>query len=243
MVLIGSTAIKHYFNDFKREPHDIDFIVKPNENLPIINNTRCEFHINPILENYPDYVLSPNHIYTLKVSHVFWDIKWEKHMFDIVFLKSKGCELDKKMFDELYQYWEFKHGKPNRSNLNMSANDFFNNAIPKKHNHDFLHTLINPIPVYTKILKDGAEVDVDENKFNNLSFDEKCELVREEVYVMAYERLANRDYRVAYMWMLKKFILNHAPLWEALFIIENYLNFIKPKINYKQKLDYELSKL
>lgn len=257
MIYIGSEAIKYWYPSFPREPKDKDYLVEnlddPNI-LPIkesweLHGKKSEFLVIPPLwnflqkeyNNYSPKYLYPNVLYTLKMSHMFWDFSWDKHMFDIQFLKSKGCVLIKPLFDELYEYWNEYHGKNKRSQLDVSAQKFFDNAL-KKYDHDYLHTLINPIPTYTKILKDGAEVDVDENKFNALSFEDKLELVREEIYVMAYERLANRDYRAAYFGMLKKFIMNHSPIFEAIFIIENFKILHKPIINYKQKLDYDLSR-
>lgn len=243
MVIIGSTAIKHHFPDFKREPKDIDYLVNIKsmwDNVP----GKEEYHENPVLWNIVgnEKYLSPDLLYTLKISHLFWDIKWDKHMYDVQFLKGKGCVLNIGLFYKLYDYWQEVHGENKRSNLELSSQEFFNNAL-KKYDHDFLHLLINPKPFYKKILKDGAEVDVDEKKYNALSHWEKLELVREEVYVMAYERLAGRDYRIAYSWMLKRFIRSHAPMFEALFIIENFIELCKPIINYKKQLDYELHRI
>jgi len=34
MILIGSSAIKHWYPDFKREPKDLDYIVGEDEILP-----------------------------------------------------------------------------------------------------------------------------------------------------------------------------------------------------------------
>lgn len=234
-ILIGSAAIKHHFPDFSRQVKDTDYIGKGK------NTKAIEYHINPIFDNYQHEIMQPDDLYTLKMSHMFWDIKWEKHMFDIQFLKSKNCKLNKELFDKLYQYWCNLHGANKRSDLNMSAENFFNNAL-KEYDHDYLHTLLNPSPTYLKVLKDGAEVDVDEEKYHKLSHEDKLNLVREEVYVMAYERLNGRKYRTAYTWMLKKFIISHAPMFEALFIIENFIELHLPKIDYKTKLDYELSR-
>lgn len=235
-ILIGSAAIKYHFPDFSRIPKDEDYIGN-GKNIP----GKIEFHENPIFDNYQHEIMLPNDLYTLKMSHLFWDIKWEKHIYDVQFLKSKGCVLNLELFNQLYEYWNKLHGKNKRSDLTMSSDDFFNNAL-KTYNHDELHLLINPVPMFTKVLKDGAEVDVCEKKFEKLTYEEKLELVREEVYVMAYERLNDRDYRTAYVWMLKKFIIAHAPIWEAIFIIENYKTLHKPAINYKEKLDYELQR-
>lgn len=239
MILIGSVAIRHHFPDFNREPKDTDYIVCEPTERDKENN--IEYLVIPALCNLKEKVLPPDLLYTLKVSHLFWDLSWDKHMFDVQFLKSKGCKLNEKLFYELYEYWQIKHSQNKRSNLQTSSKDFFDNAL-KTYDHDYLHTLINPTPTYQKILKDNAEVEPDEVKYNQLTHAEKIDLVREELYVMAYERLAGRDYRVAYSWMLKKFIMHHAPMYEALFIIDNYKELRKPFINYKKKLDYELQR-
>lgn len=239
MLLIGSKAIKHHFPDFHREPKDNDWAVEKEKK----STKEVEYLLNPILGKY-EGVADPNTLYTLKISHVIgWDIKWDKHMFDIHFLRKKGCVLNKELFYELYNFWNDYHGKNRRSELNMSADKFFNNALKLKYDHDFIHTLLNPNPTYFKVLKDGAEVDVCENKFNMLTFEEKCNLVREEVQVMSWERWGSLDFRIAYCKMLKKFILDHAPIWEAIFIVENYPELLKYKVNHFKIIEDGLKQL
>lgn len=229
-MIIGSTAIKHHFPDFHREPNDLDVI----SDVEIESDKRVEYHNIPPLPRAA--VISPNDLYTLKMSHLFWDINWEKHMFDVQFLRKKGCVLDRKLFFRLYSFWCHKHGVPKRSNLNLKAEDFFDNAL-KEYDHDHLHTLLRPTPTYLLVLKDGCEVEPDEHKFNALSHEQKCDLVQEEVMVMAFERRGNRNYRKAYSWMLKRFIIHHAPIWEAIFIIENYIELHRPLFNYFKTLE------
>ncbi len=240
-ILIGSAAIKYHFPDFKREPKDYDYISEVADK-GILGDKKVEYLENPILwELYSDYEVLPiNVLYNLKLSHIAWDINWEKHLYDIIFLQQKGCFLNKELFYSLYEYWNTYHNKNKRYDLKMSADKFFDNAIKCPYSHDYLHTLIVDAPTYSKILKDGEEVEVSEEKFNNLSFEEKLSLVREEVYVMAYERLAGRHYRTAYTWMLKKFIISHAPIWEMLFIIQNYEYLYKPHINYVELINNKL---
>lgn len=238
MTLIGSKAIKHWFPDFKREPKDADYAVAV---LPETKTRGIDCLLLPDIVDLGHEVLPPNELLTLKASHLFWELAWSKHMYDVQWLLSKGCQIDRVLFHKLHKYHCEFHGEKHRSNLDQSAKDFFNNAL-KKYDHDYLHTLLNPEPTFKKVLKEGAEVAVDESKYHTLSHQEKLDLVREEIYVMAYERLAGRSYREAYSWMLKKFIISHAPIYEALFIIENHKELYKPLINYKQKLDYELSR-
>lgn len=166
---------------------------------------------------------------------MFWDINWEKHLFDIQFLKDKGCEVELDLFYRLYEFFNEYHSKNKRSDLKMTASKFFDNAVMCEYDHDWLHTLIKNPPTFTKVLI--GEVEVSEEKFNSLSFDEKCDLVREEIYVMAWERMPKVDYRKAYSRMMKKFIISHAPIWEAIFILDNFKHLYKPNFNYFKTLE------
>lgn len=190
MVLIGSQAIKYHFPDFNRVPLDWDYVVT--EKLKNEYNTpRIEFHINPIFDNYPDLIINPNDLYTLKLSHtVIRDINFNKHVYDIQFLRKKGCVLNYDLFYKLYDYW-----------LNVINDD---NVSLKRPIGDFLE----------------------------LSHEEKCNLVREEIYSMTLQKYPDIDYRVGYSRMLKDYILYHTPLEISLFIIENFIELHKPKFNF-----------
>jgi hypothetical protein len=223
-ILIGSSAIKYHFPDFPRQPKDEDFIGEGK------STKEKEYLTNKILQGYSSPVLSKDYLYTLKVSHVVgWDINWDKHIWDIQWLKERGCKLHKPLFFDLYNYWNEVHGINKRSDLEMTSEEFFDNAIQFPVDHDKLHEILitHPYfeslkPTYTEILKDGAEVAVDEGKFNQLSFHKKFNLVFEEVAVMSVERYPDLFYKEMYKRMLKKFILNHAPLWEAIWVVENH---------------------
>jgi len=247
MILIGSKAIKHWFPDFPREPKDTDYIIDSNESKKGFtlqkNEGKTEYLYNPILHeyNYGFPICMPNNLYTLKMSHLFWDLNWEKHEWDATWLREKGCSLNRPLFDKLYNYFNILHGKNKRSDLKMSASDFFDNALTCPYDHDWLHTLLNPIPTFNKVLKDGMEVEVDEEKFNSLSKEEKEALVREEVEIMAFERWPNIDHRAAYGRMLKKFIISHAPMWEAIWILENYKYLCMPKHNFIKYLNEKIN--
>lgn len=235
-LIIGSTAMKYYYPDFPRIPKDLDIVSDRT-----YSENGIEYLYNPVLPKYQEsgYLL-PDLLLTLKVSHLFYDIKWEKHMFDVQFLLKKGCKINMQLFEELYAFWQEYHPKNHRSNLNMSAKEFFDNAIEPVEglSHDELHLLINPNPTFQKVLI--GEVLVSEDKFNNLSFEDKCNLVYEEVEIMAYERYRHMNHMIAYSKMLKKFIISHAPIWEALFIIENYILLHKARQNFIEKINNQL---
>lgn len=246
MVLIGSSAIKYWYSDFPREPKDID-VIGDEYNGPHNHKfaKKTEWLENPVLSDYltntvkgTNY-LNPNLLFTLKISHLFWDINWDKHMFDVMFLRDKGCIFNRDLFNKLYQYWIKIHGKTKKSNLNLKVDEFFDNAINCDIEHDEIHKLINPNPTYLKILKNDGTVATDDDKFNQLSYEDKMNLIIEECMVMAYERLASRDFRSAYKWMLKKLIINHLTLEEGLFAIMNYKELHLPKFNYVKLIENE----
>ena len=225
-LIIGSTAMRHHFPDFNRSPKDLDIAVE--DSSSITSTKGVEYLGNPILFKYvpegQEYI-DPNMLLSLKMSHLFFDINWAKHMWDAQFLLNKGCSYDMTLIEELYDFWKEYHPRHRRSNLNMSKDNFFTNAINyDEHEHDYLHTLINPTPMYTKILVDGKDVEICPSKFDNLTHEEKLDVVREEVYVMAYERYKNDHFMVANAKMLKKFIMQHAPMWMFPFVVKNYVS-------------------
>lgn len=232
MILIGSSAIKLHYPDFNRIPKDIDYAV--NDKLKSKENG-VEYLYNPILYKYysNETVLNATALTTLKASHLFWDINWNKHMFDLQFLLSKGNKIDETLFFELYEFWNEYHGKNKRSDLKMDKSEFFTNAINYDVlEHDKVHEILNKTPIYKLILKDGKEVELCENKYNKLTHGQKLDLVKEEVMVMAYERYKNLGYKIAYVKMIKKFIISHAPIFTLIFILNNFKELHKTNINF-----------
>lgn len=236
-LIIGSTALKHWFpNDYPREPEDLDIVVDTLEGKKNVPGT--EYLENPVILKYQKKgYIEPVLLLTLKMSHMFWDFRWKKHMWDIQFLLKKGFQYDETILNELIQYWEETKPKIRRSDLEMSSADFFNNAVNKdEKEHDFLHTLINPVPMYTRLLKDGAEIELDENKWDRLSFEEKCDVVFEETAVMAYERYHKRYYKEGFEIQLNDNIVKHFPRYIAIFAILNYVKLVTPKYNFINKI-------
>lgn len=261
IVCTGSIAMKRLLPDLDlRDPKDMDFFTDDVEAAkkeifshdnqsglkievlycPII----CDLH--PEGDNvYNNAIVTLNELITVKASHIFFHPEqYQKTMYDIQLLKNNGAVIDVPLFYKLYDFWKEYLPSVRRSNLNMSAEDFFNNALKTEVDHDFLHELLiqHPVfegqtaPTYTKILKDGAEVEVDEDKFNLLFPMEKYCLVLEEVMAMAYERFQGMNYRQAFKLMLDKFVMSHAPIWEALYIINNYERFNKPPFDFLEFL-------
>lgn len=252
MIVIGSSAIKHWFPDFTREPKDNDFAVKEKslQKTTRFGKIIVEYLYNPILFKYSKVktlgYLEPDLLLTLKVSHLFWDKgDFDKHVWDIQFLLDKGCKFNKELFYELYEFWTSYFGQPKRSNLAMTKEDFFNNAL-KEFDHDELHPLVKNPPTYVSMLKDGEEVELDEEKWNKASFEDKCNLIKEENYVMAFERFRKLDvsraylHRHAYAKMFKKYIIGHIPIYMIFFAMENYKTLCKPDYDFIKVIEDKL---
>ena len=238
-LIIGSEAMRFWFPSFKREPKDLDIAV---DKKGVERDGRKEYLYNPVIFDYTDpeqTYATPEQLLTLKMSHITWNINFKKHMFDIQYLLKKGVKYDKDMYEDLYQFWVEYKGRSRRSDLTMESKEFFNNALTE-FDHDHLHTLLKEVPSYTKILKDGAEVEPSEDKFNALTYEEKISVIEEEVMVMSYERFRDKQYKVGYNMMLEKFIIGHAPLWQIFFIVENFYTLMHPSFNHYKLFDSKL---
>lgn len=237
--IIGSVATKYHFGDFSRDPVDLDIISEDG-----ISGT--DYHYHPAFESVlkkvgRTHIVDANTLYTIKVSHSFWDIAWGKTMHDIIFFQQKECELDTELYSKLYKAWEEVHGKK-KANLNVMAEDFFQATVKRLYEHDSIHASIAYYdkPMYFRILKDGADVMVDRSKWEVLSYEDKLKTVREEVYATALERLMiPSDYkyspRGAYAWALKKTIISFSKGWFPLFIVDNFSVLSKPDIDYVKR--------
>jgi len=251
MILIGSRAIRHHFPDFTRELKDWDYLIgqKDDESHNIIHKAqseRHEFHVIPMLfERYQMNnqkilcVLTSDHLYTLKISHIFWPIKQEKHLYDIRFLKNKGCKIDQILFDELFAHWTHVHGPNTRLNFDNDNDKFFDDFVDRKHKHDDLHVMMNPDPLYLNAKENVNRADISQEIFFKLPLDMQMDIVREEAYVLALERILipghKVHWRVAYTKMIRVMLCRLTPRWLGLFIVDNYYELIRPKFNFLNK--------
>lgn len=252
-VLIGSQAVP--FADF-RPANDVD--VFSNEDpcpvplLPGIGDTPGE-RLDPFWDDRLDqwewqglkhelgyFVATVDELYTIKVSHSFWEIHgtWDKHMSDVVFLKERGAKLIRPLYDILLPIWKDKHGKK-KANLNQTKAQFFADAVTRIYDHDSIHDSVayGERPLYERVLKPGAEVAVDIARFHALDYETKCKLVREEVYATALERwVIPSNYttspRAAYAKAMKKTVTSLFKGEWALFIVEHYADLRSPDMDY-----------
>lgn len=195
--IIGSTAMYHWFpqgiNDLKqRYPKDIDLLTP----AKISGNSKCiidaQWHdaAQYLIDINKDKIfLDPDLLFTLKVSHAHWDIKWDKTLWDIYFLKQAGCKLNFEAYKLLFKVWENIHGKK-KVYLNQDNDTFFTDAVNRKIDHDKLHEIVafGSQPMHTLIRKDLSSALCSEELFNNLPFEDQCKTALEEIIVIAIER-------------------------------------------------------
>lgn len=224
MVLIGSTALAQYI-ELGRTPKDIDYFTPyvPCEGESFWHDDLEKWDWGP--------VATLNELYTIKVSHAFWELKncsWNKHMHDLIVMQRAGATFIRELYDLLYPIWEERYGrKP--GNLNVEPEDFFNAHVSREYEHDSIHQSVALYgePLFKKILRDDHGVAVDWSKFTALPEPLKLDLVREEVYATALERyIIPADYqhnpRRAYADALRKTITSFWKGNYALFVVLNF---------------------
>ncbi len=243
-LIIGSTAMAYNFPD-ARLPKDYDLFGyagnTPEWLLGGVMKADVFWHdswIGTELDQPRNTMATPNQLYTIKVSHSYWELKngsWDKHLSDIVFLKRHGAKLDMELHKLLYPVWVEKHGAK-KMNLSQAAGDFFDDAVVRIYDHDSIHDscCFGERPLYEAILKDGETVDIDPDKmWNGLTFEQQIKLFREEIAATALERwMIPTNYRfspgLAYKLALRKTIVSLTRGKSARFIVDNFEHFYKP---------------
>lgn len=231
--LVGSAALSHWI-DVGRDPKDLDYF--SDKEVP-----GAETFWDDRLASWKfGDVATLDELYTIKVSHSFWDLHgtWSKHMSDIVKMKNKGAVLIPELYDILYPIWSDLHGKK-KANLEASPEEFFNSNVHRVYDHDSIHASVAYYdePLFKSILRDDHEVAVSREKFESLDTMDKDRLVYEEAYATALERLVipsgyTYSPKRAYSWAIKKTITSFSKGWFPLYIVDNYSRFVSPDVNY-----------
>ena len=236
-VYVGSTALKYHISNW-RTPKDLDIWTDEGDNI------KGDVSIVPLtilskLRHKNGYVI-PDDILTIKMSHLGWDIKFEKHKKDRLHLLYLGYKVNLPLYNTLVKWWkDVHHNKPYLS-LYKSKDKFFNDYVEYIYDHDYLHELAagKSEPIYKKCLKEGEQVAIDKTKFNQLSFLDQIRMFKEEIAVIACERwLLNPkskidNFRKAWYYSLRKTITSLTKNWATDFIVLNLNCFSKP--------DYEI---
>lgn len=252
MLLVGSHAAAiHKIN--RRMPKDVDLWVCDESLLRSASSLDVSHIPEKIMRSIPtteEGIPTADALLTIKLSHFQWDIHWEKTKLDILHMKDLGCTNIPILYNKLVAHWKGIHGNKEFLSLDKSKKDFFNDFVSYKYDHDYLHEVVAypNNPVYTKCLKDGADVLIDKKKFDRLPFELKVKMFREEITVIAYERyLLNKRFTggvlKAYQMALKKTITNLTKEWASDFLVLNIEEFIKPDYDMFNKLQTKIERV
>lgn len=208
-ILIGSRALNYWHPEMKiKDTADWDIIAhSPIQSTPsykieqhdpwLLNNEEFakftdETHTVEI-NGHKIYVCNPIGLSIIKRSHLWRDIKFDKHITHyhkflkpyVEFYTSSDNDLLRERTAMTMK--AYPQGNPN---LMQSKEDFFDDAVEKKYDHDYLHELFAYYdkPLYTRLLRQTGMAWCDESKWNNLTHEDKLKCISEEVQVIATER-------------------------------------------------------
>lgn len=229
-ILIGSKAAKQWLPNFPREPVDIDYITDEEaeqyKGFKLIQD-KMRF-LGNLPENRQELVAPPEILYTLKISHVYYDIWWDKTIYDIVWYKEQGFEVDEELLKVLAKDWEKKYGAK-KINTNISNEEFFMDNVKREYVHDNIHKAVAfyDEPLYRKVKKDLSKAALSKELFDNLDFKDKIKLCLEEINVVSLERfLIPKKFRMhpktARYMACKQLITSMSKGWFPRFIVDNF---------------------
>lgn len=243
--LIGSRAMAYHFADARKPKGDYDYHSPSILRSDVVLPPRSDVFVDYRLARWNwDKLATPDELYTLKISHSFWEINgpqsWDKHASDIVFLSRKGCKFLRPLYDLVLPIWKERY-KKQPTNLKQTAAKFFTDGVNRKYDHDSVHETIayGNRPLYESILADGETVAVDNSKFWAMDHDTQIKTCREEIYATALERiLIPNNYsgsaRQAYHWALRRTATSLFKGEWALFLLLNLDELMVPDVDYKQ---------
>jgi hypothetical protein len=249
-LLIGSQALQYWSATFKVRPDsDWDII---SEHKIADDTKRIEYHTfdqvgNYDLLNYASthwieiagqrvYVVNPIGLAIVKRSHLWRDRKFEKHMTQYnMHLKTYRAfftDKDEEVLNKRIKFTmsAYPQGNPN---LMQTVEGFFDDAVTKKYNHDYLHELFayHEEPLYKKLQKDSSLAWCDKNLWYNLSHADKLRCIAEEAYVISTERfLVPRDWstpaKLAFYKSVNKICTTLCSGWFRDYAIDNYIEVL-----------------
>lgn len=242
-LLIGSSALA-FIDPIFHIKDDADWdVISP---YPIEG---CEWH-DPFLLNNQDvwqyatdievclpngesaFVVNGVGLSLIKRSHLHRNIGFEKHItmyhkhlkkFEVMWNDS-----DREFLEERFRATEVRFPQLG-PNLNQLKDDFFNDAVKKKYDHDYLHELVayGHQPMYVPMLRGDGTAFCLKSVWDSFSDEQKMLCVVEETTVIAIERyMIPKEWdfnpRIAYNRALAKVCTTLCKGWFRDYAIDNY---------------------
>lgn len=192
-LITGSVAAHHWFPEVWTKPEDIDIltpsIVKGTSECRVETqwHEACDYIFN---HNSDPTFVDANFLFTIKLSHAEWNVKWEKTMRDIWKFQQAGCVFDTELLRLLKPVWRRIHGKK-QVNLAQTVDQFFSNdAVTRVYDHEAVHEAVKfySRPLHESIRPSLDSVWCSHEMFSKLSLRDQHLTATEEIMVTAIER-------------------------------------------------------
>ena len=227
-VLIGSRALAYWNPALEIKPEtdwdviSYDFHEGCEVHHPdFLNNKEMMQYSTSSLVDLPDgnsaRVMSLLGLAIIKRSHLWRDLSFDKHItmyhkFGLADYLEEFGKTDIVQKDLQTRTDMTRKAFPQRNpNLMQTKEDFFDDAVTKKYDHDYLHELFAYYdkPLYTRMLKDNNLAWCSKHQWETFTHEDQLLCVAEEAYVIATERfLIPNDWKynskLAYLKALKK---------------------------------------
>lgn len=212
MILIGGAALqihKGARNLGELKPGtDLDIVCTEKEFASISSEGRIDHHNIADLNNneiesrfrsdkwarigdFDVNVCSLAGLAAIKRSHLWRDYFFDKHIAVYHYELVKHAR--KEDADFVRERTRLTHLKYPRSNPNLMQpnEDFFDDAVEKAYDHDWLHEIVafGQHPIYMELKYDDSLAWCERELWEKLTFERKLQCVAEETYVIAIERI------------------------------------------------------
>lgn len=243
-ILIGSRALHYWNNDVPiNESTDWDFIsddpIYGADYHPVIalNDHKLLQFVSPQTVETPfgeASVMGMLGLAIMKRSHLHRKDKFEKNILHYHRYGLKECLLRYSLVPSVQYVLEERIALttakyPTRTpNLNMTVGEFFDDAVTKIFDHDYLHELVafGESPLYKKLQKDSTRAWCEKDLWDKLCYNDKVKCVSEEAYVIAIERFLLPDWKanpkISYYKAVGRICTTLTSGWFRDFAIENY---------------------
>lgn len=245
-LLIGSRALEHWGPDFKCKP-DADWDIISLHKIEDANK-RIEHHaFNALgssdMQRYASedfievagqkvHIVDPKGLAIIKRSHLWRDRSFDKHITHyhryLKFWRNAFEEIDEVILEHRTKLTmaAYPQGNPN---LMQSVAGFFDDAVTKKYDHDYLHELVAYYdePLYKKMQKDSSLAWCDKDLWYTFTHEQKLKCIAEEACVIAIERfLVPSDWttpaKLANLKAVNKICTTLCSGWFRDYAIDNY---------------------
>lgn len=240
-ILIGSRAI-YYYDQSIPIKNTTDFDILSDKEYDFAENHKFDHLNNYDIEKYTNendfiyhnkvklYIPSMKCLAMIKRSHLWRNLSFAKHITMYhKHMQDKNFVNDMKFLNERTEMTHKEYDDYISPRLNVSIDEFFNDSVDKKYDHDYLHELFayNGQPMYTRLQNGNDSVWCHIEYWNTFTFLEKCQCVSEETMVIAAERMlipSNWKYssKLAYIRSLEKVCTTLTSGWFRDFAIDNY---------------------